>query len=111
MNTLFHNSIIDVEKMYHFDFTHFTGEQWGKLSAVYESLPSFEGVLDNGCPQWFGTNEYNPPVLWAVVEPEGLNVLGTLHSTLWNKWDRQFSEMTSFLPRLHNDTNCFYKIV
>lgn len=88
--------LVEVERVYCFDWLRFTDQEWQKLSRIYKGLPG--AVRDHDEPWWFGEDEESPPFLWAFVEPPGLQVYGVLLESNWLAWDEQFRSEAGTLP-------------
>lgn len=80
--------LVNVERVYLLDWDRFTEIDWLRLDSVYRSLPG--GYPVNEQQMWFGSDEADPPYIWASVEPSGLQVCGNLKLSDWIEWDRQF---------------------
>jgi hypothetical protein len=89
--------LVEVERVYCFDFASFSEEHWHYLRDVYATLPEFRGFDEDG-PMWFGVNEQVIPFLWASIEPPGLQVCGILRSEQWEDWDKAFRASVAGLP-------------
>ncbi|WP_228548330.1 hypothetical protein [Sporosarcina obsidiansis] len=71
-------------------------ELWGKLAAVYESMPGWIG-FKNGIPYWFG-QEDEDVFICASVEPSGLSFYAQMSDDEWSSWIGKFkSEATRAL--------------
>src|SRR4029453_3654595 len=79
--------LVEIERMYCFDWIRFNEQNWQELSRIYEVLPGDVRYRDVPC--WFGENEASPPFLWASAEPPGLQVYGVLPKVDWLAWDEQ----------------------
>ncbi|MDR3620627.1 MAG: hypothetical protein P4L85_14845 [Paludisphaera borealis] len=88
--------LVEVERIYGFDWGRFEEDHWRELSRVYESLPG--EVRLHAMPWWFGDDEDVPPFLSASVEPPGLQVYGVLPEADWWAWDEQFRSRAATLP-------------
>ena len=80
--------LVEVERIYCFDWARFDEEHRNGLSRLYESLPG--AVRFRAIPYWFGDDEDVPPFLGASVEPPGLQVYGILPEADWLAWDERF---------------------
>lgn len=88
--------LVEVERIYCFDWARFTKENWKELSRIYEDLPG--SVRCKGIQWWFGEKEDAPPFLSASVEPPGLQVYGVLFAADWLAWDERFRTEAGILP-------------
>ena len=79
-----------VERVYCLRFRLFTEQNWADLESLYNRLPGEVSSDETGLPYWFGTDEENPPYLWASFEPQGLQVEGILKLQYWLSWDEVF---------------------
>ena len=91
--------LAEVERVYGLDFSLFSETDWDSLARIYQLLPEWRQFADEGCPYWFGSDEENPPYLWASVEPSGLQVHGVLSLKDWEGWDSKFRGLVVSLPR------------
>lgn len=89
--------VVEVERIYCFDWDRFRENDWQELSRIYETLPGSVRNPKSG-PAWFGDDEEHPPFLWASVEPPGLQVYGVLPESDWLAWDERFRAAASGLP-------------
>jgi hypothetical protein len=88
--------LVEVDRVYGFDWDRFDEDRWRELSRIYEDLP---GELRlHAVPWWFGDDEDVPPFLTALVGPSGLKVYGILPEADWWAWDHQFRSRASGLP-------------
>lgn len=60
-----------------------------KLAAIYQEMPGWLGLGEDGCPTWFG-EDGTPRFLWASVEPSGLLISGELGDDEWKAWIERF---------------------
>lgn len=88
---------LEVERVFALRFSEFHETDWAKLSQIYESLPSWQGQGEHGCPCWFSKSE-EAPFLFASVEPSGLQVIGVLGEAEWTKWSDKFVSKLDTLP-------------
>ncbi len=89
--------LVEVERVYCFDWARFDEGHWKGLSRIYEGLPG--AVRPRDVPWWFGDDEDVPPFLGASVEPPGLQVHGILPEADWLAWDERFrSAAEGLLP-------------
>lgn len=91
--------MVAVERVYCLDFNTFGEPEWHQLSAICNSLPFRQPDSDDGCPWWFGSDESNPPFLWASVEPSGWLVHGVVRPYDWRAWDAQLQSAVAELPK------------
>jgi hypothetical protein len=80
--------LVEVERIYVFDWGRFEEAHWRRLARIYEELPGAVRLRD--VPWWFGDDEDVPPFLAASVEPAGLQVRGILPEADWLAWDERF---------------------
>ena len=83
------NEFVKVDRVYSFNFSKFNKENWSDLSSLYKLLPKYIENEELGIPYWFGSDEEQPPYLWASVEPSGLQVHGVLSAEDLEIWHRQ----------------------
>jgi|GEM_PF-2183895 len=88
--------LIEVERIYRFDWDRFDELHWEALARTYENLPGASGGSDALC--WFGDDENVPPFLLAMQEPAGLRVRGVLPEADWWAWDQRFRDEAAGLP-------------
>lgn len=90
------SGVVEINRVYCFDFRRFTDTEWEELDKVYRVLSSFVGY--DPVPRWFSAQEHAAPYLWASVEPPGLQVAGALYVADWHTWDQQFRAGVDHLP-------------
>ncbi|WP_337176683.1 hypothetical protein [Paludisphaera sp.] len=90
--------MVEVERIYGFDWGRFGAADWDALARSYEGLPGGLRWSPDGLPMWFGDDEDLPPFLTASVEPPGLQVFGVLPEADWLAWDARFLAATAGLP-------------
>ncbi|WP_165072790.1 hypothetical protein [Paludisphaera rhizosphaerae] len=94
--------MVEVERVYGFDWDRFDEDDWSRLSQVCEGLPGAikpgPSGLPGGLVYWFGDDEDVPPYLSASVEPPGLQVYGMLPEADWSAWDARFQAEATTLP-------------
>jgi hypothetical protein len=91
-------SEIQVDRMYCFDLERFSQTEWDALGHTYKQLPGWRPSKD-GYPMWYGNHIDKSPVLWASIEPPGIQIAGSLQLSDWQEWDAQFQVLTAKLPR------------
>ncbi len=90
--------LVEVERIYGFDWGRFGAADWDALARSYEGLPGGMSWSPDELPMWFGDDEDLPPFLSASVEPSGLQVFGVLPEADWLAWDARFLAATAELP-------------
>ena len=88
--------LVEVERVYGFDWGRFDETQREALARIYEGLPG--AVRQQDGPMWFGDDEDVPPYLGASVEPNGLRVHGIVPEADWYAWDGRFRTEAARLP-------------
>lgn len=91
------HKIIDVERIYCFDWDLCSDSHMKKLDRIYTELPEYYGYAV-GCPYWFGDDDNRIPHVWASVEPPGLQVAGVLARKDWEAWHQAFWEKIQDFP-------------
>jgi len=81
-------SLVEIERVYGLYFERFDERDWARLDQIYRALPG--AYREAQTPMWFGSDEENPPFLWASVEPPGLQVCGVLPPEDWVAWHSAF---------------------
>ena len=81
-------SLVEIERVYCLDLARFAEREWRRLDEIYRSLPGNYRFAQTA--MWFGSDEENPPFLWASVEPPGLQVYGVLSLGDWTAWNHAF---------------------
>ena len=94
------NGMVEVDRMYCFDFDNFGDAEWERLTTIINDLPEHQPISGDGCPWWFGSNSSVPPYLVASVEPTGWLVQGVIPEDAWVSWHTQLQSVVSGLPRL-----------
>lgn len=89
------DGLIDIERVYTFDWRRFDDAAWDRLMAIYRALPEWQDGLE--LMAWFGPLDATPG-LAASVEPPGLHVFGRLPLPSWAQWDREFLLASQSLP-------------
>lgn len=90
--------MVEVERLYGFDWGSFGPDDAAALVAAYGKLPGAQGSAADAPPAWFGDDEDVPPFLTANDEPRGLLVRGVLPEAEWRAWDERFRAATASLP-------------
>jgi hypothetical protein len=62
---------------------------WSTLAKVYESMPGWQGVGQDGCPVWQPDGP-NGGDISASVEPSGLLFEANVSETTWVNWISDF---------------------
>lgn len=88
--------MVEVERIYAFDWHRFDEPSWQALRQIYEALPG--SVRYGDIPMWFGEDEDLPPFLGASILPPGLQVYGILPEADWWAWDARFRNEAAGLP-------------
>jgi hypothetical protein len=88
--------LVEVERIYGFDWERFEEDHWRELSHIHKGLPGEVRFRD--APWWFGDDEDVPPFLTASVDPLGLKVYGVLPEADWCVWDEQLRSRAAALP-------------
>jgi hypothetical protein len=90
------SSLIDVDRVYKFDWDRFTQSDWDALARVFRLLPNFVESAD--ASRWFSTDESSDRFLVASVEPPGLQITGRLPRTDWLAWHDALTRESVALP-------------
>lgn len=74
-------------------------EIWEKIPAVYQSLPGWlgfgkDGYGEEGIPYWY-SYENDHKIVYASVEPGGLQLCGRMDDNEWALWLNAFKETAS----------------
>lgn len=88
--------LVEVERVYRFDWDRFDDHHRRSLGRIYEILPGHSRRFDQ--LWWFGDDEDVPPFLKAAVVPTGLLVNGILPEADWYAWDDRFRTEANGLP-------------
>ena len=67
---------------------------WTKLAEVYESMPGWQGYVEDHCPVWCPDGPEKGEIV-ASVEPSGLLFDGSVSETTWNLWLSDFMRRTT----------------
>lgn len=67
---------------------------WAKIPSLYEQLPGWLGSDEHGIPYWFGKNE-NEKMIYASVEPAGLQIVATIEADEWLLWLENFKRLAT----------------
>lgn len=80
--------LVEINRLYWFDFLDWGPVEWDELAAIYEHLPGW--LHSDEGPYWFGTDDSTPPVLAGSAEIAGVQIWGILTGAQWSEWEREF---------------------
>lgn len=72
-------------------------EVWDMLGRLYSEMPHWEGFAD-GIPHWYSRDDNTDgKLIWASVEPGGLQFYAQLSQAEWDRWIAIFKTKASQL--------------
>ena len=80
--------LVEVQRLYWFDFHDWGPVEWEELEAIYPELPGWQ--QSGELPYWFGVDDDAPPVLSASVELPGIQFWGIVAEAAWMEWEKTF---------------------
>lgn len=76
---------------------HYTAprEVWERLERLYAEMPHWRGY-SHGAAHWYSTGDgIDEKLIWASVEPSGLQFYAQLPEHEWNEWIEHFKNKAS----------------